>query len=966
MKINVLALTLSIFSLVLNGQEPMTPDLSNSASLRWLEKAVLSSRLIDNMETPGRWVPFTTGAITVVDARETAKTAESEKIVSRLSLSEKQAHGGKSSMRVSLPTRMEGKGPKSGRGWGTAGVWHIFDNENWSDYNRISVWIRPDCPGAWVNWLELRLFNEGKEKLPALFGQEGETTVMLENDKWNHIVWEIGNVARDKISRLEVSWWMPGNEPEASDSIICYFDDLELQKVDPEYIEGWNVWPGRISYSHSGYRPGFPKSAIATDLKTENFKVINTADGSVVLEKAVKKSDHDIGNFQVMDFSELQKPGTYIIKAGDSETHAFRIGQDVWEQTVWKALNFFYSERCGTSVQGVHGVCHRDWTCVHDDKRIVINGGWHDAGDLTQGLRNTAEATYAMFRLAEQLYKKGTNPELYKRTVEEAGWGLDWILKTSFGDGFRNEGSVNSRRTNGIIGDDDDVTSTARNTSKSNFIASACEAIGYRVLLESDPRTANYSLRSAKADWQFAVDKLDQDVKNSQGAVWSGSFDSGNVLHETASAGIIASIELYRATGEKAYAEKAVELAEIITESQQRRRTDWDVPLSGFFYTGPDRKHILHYCHNGREHEPIAALANLCETLPDHPGWMKWYSAIVLHSEYLKKIAKYSEPYEVMSSSVYTDQEYLQVPESRKESFRLQVLNGIPLGKGHYLRRFPVWMDYRGHFGTILPQAQALGYAAHIRNDRESLEMAVHQLEWVSGKNPFSQGTMYGEGYDYTPLYTPSSGDIVGALPVGIQTRSENDVPYWPVQSTWTYKEVWVHPVSQWIGIISDLAGPAVVTGRADGRVEFTNTVTGDIVSVSPDAEGNFRALLCQGDYKVSSNGLTIPYTFLTDGNYDLDLRPDYALGFEVSSAASGKEGVVITVKAQGKGSHRFSIRTSNLAVKTPEKEADLENGKPVNIKWNCKTEDLNEDWIAVIIPDGKLELKKEIKAVPK
>jgi hypothetical protein len=66
----------------------------------------------------------------------------------------------------------------------------------------------------------------------------------------------------------------------------------------------------------------------------------------------------------------------------------------------------------------------------------------------------------------------------------------------------------------------------------------------------------------------------------------------------------------------------------------------------------------------------------------------------------------------------------------------------------------------------------------------------------------------YGEGYDFPPLYTPSSGDIVGALPVGIQTRAENDIPYWPVQSTWTYKEVWVHPVSQWIGIISDLLRP--------------------------------------------------------------------------------------------------------------------------------------------------------------
>ncbi len=84
-------------------------------------------------------------------------------------------------------------------------------------------------------------------------------------------------------------------------------------------------------------------------------------------------------------------------------THPFRIDSDVWTGTIWKALNFFYSERCGMAIPGVHGVCHRDWQAVHDGKRIIINGGWHDAGDLTQGMGNTGEAAYAMFSLAEQL-----------------------------------------------------------------------------------------------------------------------------------------------------------------------------------------------------------------------------------------------------------------------------------------------------------------------------------------------------------------------------------------------------------------------------------------------------------------------------------------------------------------------------------------------------------------------------------
>jgi len=740
------------------------------------------------------------------------------------------------------------------------------------------------------------------EKLPAPFGQEGENTVNLKNHEWNHVVWEIGNVARDKISKLEISGIMSGNEPESTDTLSFYFDDLELEKVEPDYIEGWNVWPGRISFSHSGYQSGSPKSAIANDLKASEFSIVDEKSGRTVLKKPIREITSHLGTFQVLDFSEVQQSGSYYIKAGNTFTKPFRIDNDIWEQTLWKALNFFYNERCGMAIPGVHGECHRDWTCIHDEKRIVINGGWHDAGDFTQGLRNTGEAVYAMFSLAEQMKKKGEDSLLYERLIDEAKWGLDWILKTSFGDGFRNEGSVNSRRTNRIIGDYDDVTSTAKNTPKSNFIASSAEAIAYRVLKEKDPRLADYSLKVAKADWQFAVEKLAFDEKTDSTAIWSVSFDSGNILHEVASAGILASVELWHATRDSCYARKGIELAKIILESQQRKILPTDMPLYGFFYTSPSKKNILHYCHNGREQEPIAALTLLCEAFPDHPDWMKWYSAVVLHSEYLKTIAKFTEPYGVMPSSIYTDKDYLQVPESRQQSFRQQVLNGIPIGSGYYLRIFPVWMDYRGHFGTILPQAQSLNYAARLRGDTASANLALHQLEWIAGRNPFSQSTMFGEGYDFPPLYTPSSGDIVGALPVGIQTHSDSDIPYWPVQSTWTYKEVWVHPVSQWIGILRDIDRPSANVEKAENSLKF-----------------------------------------------------------EVSEESKSKGEITITAQIEGIGNHKFFIRTSNLKIKDQAKQADLKSGKKITMVWHAKTESADEPWVAVIVADNDLASHKEI-----
>ncbi len=941
---------------------PLKANFQDSAAYRWLNKKVLESRLIDDMERLDKWTAFTNGPGEVVDARSTAQIARSSQIFAEMTLTGERSRDGGHSLRLRNPTRLNKPGPASGRGWGESGVIRHFDGEDWRQFNRLSLWIYPDCPGHYVATLDLHLNNDGIEKLPALFGQEGEHSLVLRNQEWNHVVWEIGNVARDKVTALKVSYGMAGNEPDGADIVTFDFDRLELERVEPDYIEGWAVWPGKISYSHAGYSPGAAKSAIAGGLPAKEFRLINQKTKQAVLAKPIQTVKTHLGNFQVMDFSEVRQPGSYILEAGETRTQPFRIDPNAWRETIWKALNFFYSERCGMAVPGVHGVCHRDWQVVHGDRRIIINGGWHDAGDLTQGMGNTGEIAYAMFSLAERLHVRGEDPELYERLLEEGQWGLDWVLKTSFGDGFRNAGSISSRHTNGIIGDFDDIIATARNTPMVNFLASAVEAIAHRVLKDRNPRLAAYCLKMAEMDWQFAVAGLSSSEASASKELFHVSFDSAGVAHEEASLGVLASVDLWRATRNQRYADKAAELAKIILDSQERKRQDWNPPLTGFFYTSPARDRILHYCHRGREQGPVLALARLCQEFPNHPDWMKWYSSVALYSQYLKTIAKYTEPYSVLPASIYKDDDYLQVPESRRESFRRQVLNGIPLGKGHYLRLFPVWMDYRGHFGTILPQAQALFSAAHLRGDLDSAQLSEHQLEWVIGHNPFAQSAMWGEGYDFAPQYTPSSGDMVGSLPVGIQTRGDEDVPYWPVQNTWTYKEVWVHPVARWIWLMADLDGPALVEGQAASAVEFHATAGEPPVVVKPDlANGRFRTRLPEGKYKVTCNGEKLMRIFLPGAAYQLDLRPGRTLDFQVSREKIGSGEVAIKVTARGSGNHRFSLRAENLTLNPGVQELKLQPETAGSLAWRAGIESADSPWVAVIIPDDDLSQRKEV-----
>lgn len=938
---------------------PIIADEKASAANRWLAKPVLESRPLDDMEDLGHWTSFTTSGGAIVDARKVMKTIDSNGTVALIDLTTEKLHRGTRSLLMRTPTRLPGLAPATGRGWGRSGIRRHFDGEDWTKYNRISLWIYPDLPGFYTTALDFRLYNDGQEKLPAIFGQEGETSLVLRNHEWNHIVWEISNVARDKITGFEASYGLSGSAPGEADSIRFFFDDLTLERVDADKIEGWDVWQGRIAYSQTGYQTGAPKSAIASGLDAKTFQLIDTHTGKIAFSGPVETTAVHTGVFQVMDFSGCRTPGMYALRAGAITTQPFPIDADIWEETIRKALNFFYTERCGIDVPGVHGACHRDWTCVHGDKRININGGWHDAGDLSQQAEATDEITYALFSMAEKLQRRNDNPELYALVLEEAKWGLDWVLKTSFGDGFRDIGSINSRRTDGVMGNDDDITVTARNNPLTNFEAALVEAIACRVLRENDPRLADYALRMARADWQFAMAGLPTLVKPT--GLFRGNFDSDNVEDELPSIAILAAVELYKATGDRQYEDKATAFAPTITGSQQRTRPDWDVPLTGFFYTDTARQRLLHYCHRGRDEAPTLALTALCRTFPEHPDWMKWYASVTLYSEYLKKIAAYTGPYGVLPGGVYADTEYLHVPESRMTSYRQQVLTGIPLGKGHYLRLFPVWMDYRGHFGTILPQAQALAAAGALRNDAPAADLAAHQLEWIIGRNPFAESTMYGEGRDFVPLYTPSSGDMVGGLPVGIQTRGTKDIPYWPVQSTWTYKEIWGHPVTNWIWLLSAIEGPALVNGQADSAVHFIELSSGKETLVTPpNPSGAFSVHLPEGHYKITSSNVSIEQNLLPGSDYSFDLRKDSTLNLAVRRSISGGN-LMLRVTVQGAGRHRIAVRADGVDFGAPERTVELRTGKETVIEFKGRLAP-GEPWIAVLAQDGDWIHGREIR----
>ena len=868
------------------AQRPLMPiNLENSAQAAWLKKPVLASRPLDDMTSAATWRFSGTG---------------------RVSFPTRPERGDMRVLRVDMQMFVDKPAPTR-NGLSSVNLQRAFAGEDWSAYNRLSMWIKPEVSGFPMLPLQIVLHNDGAERVPDIYNREGTHYVTLTNETWQHVVWEIDPLARDRVTLLEIGYWVNKMLAAPTDRVAFEIGGLELQRVEPDRHTGWTLAADKTAFSHSGYRPGSSKTAIVGDTGAREFEVVRMngdEPGPIALRKPLTTIHGRLGEFREADFSDLKMPGSYALRIGSTTTRPSRIDANAWKSSIWKALNFFYGERCGYAVPGSHAVDHRDWFATHGDQRIVMSGGWHDAGDLSQGVINTGEATYAMFALAERIRARGDDPALVARLIEEGKWGLDWVLRVRFDGGYRIGFASHNLWTNNVVGDADDRTREAKNNPNANYIAAAAEAIAYRVLRLSDPALAAKSLRIAEDDWTYAIAGVEGP------STWSTPAFAATRL-ELAGIGITASLELYRATHKQRYADKAVDLAREIVAAQQKTPVGVEFPLAGFFYTGSDRDTLFHQFHRGNDQAPIVALAQLVESFPSHPEWTTWYSTLARYAEYQKQTASTTAPYRVLPSYVYrTGDEKKEVPDSgalhgaTRDAYRAQVLAGMPMGDGWYLRNFPVWFARRGNYGVLLSQAKALATASRLRGDSAGVNLAEQQAEWIVGRNPFAQSTMYGEGYDWAQQYSVSSGDFAGSLPVGMQSRGTTDLPYWPSQNMYVYKEVWVHPVSRWLWLMADLlAAPRPATR-------------------------------------------------------DLDMR----------LSQSTNEGGEVTVRltASGAGRHSFVLRSENLSTTGAAKTMTLTltPGRPSTIEWKAKLTSA-ETWTAIIVPDGDASRARDVTGVP-
>lgn len=333
-----------------------------------------------------------------------------------------------------------------------------------------------------------------------------------------------------------------------------------------------------IKVDQAGYPLDGPKVALVS-AAADTFELRRSTDGAVAFHGPLSapQSDSDTGDqVRAADFSHFHKPGSYYLSVpGVGRSWNFNVAKNVFEHAYWMAMLGFYGQRCGTAVDlspefpgYSHPACH-----LHGEFHASSGtsgprdniGGWHDAGDYGRYVVNSGISTGTLL-WAWEIYGRKLKgiplkiPESGNGTpdiLNEARWNFEWMLKMQDEDGGVWHKQTSEHFPGFVAPQDDTLPSEVIGTGAAPFKSTCATAdlasvaaIAARVYKPYDAAFAARSLSAARSAFAWTEKYPNVTFRNRSG-VSTGEYGDSNCADER----LWAAAELYRATGEKPYAD---------------------------------------------------------------------------------------------------------------------------------------------------------------------------------------------------------------------------------------------------------------------------------------------------------------------------------------------------------------------------------------------------------------------------
>lgn len=280
------------------------------------------------------------------------------------------------------------------------------------------------------------------------------------------------------------------------------------------------------------------------------------------------------------DFSSFTTPGNYYIYdvATGKASYEFTVDDQVYKEVLKQATRTYYYQRCGTAKatpyagQGWTDVaCHvgsmQDKDCRlynnnSDSTSRNLSGGWHDAGDYNKYVG------FTMGALTDLLLAYQENPRIWTDDfnipesgngqpdiLDEAKYELDWLLRMQQPDG--SELSIVGEAKNAPAGSPPSRDTRPRvygpaTTNASFVMAAVCALAAIQFNTAGNANYATVLQNAAIKAYQWAEANPSVVFYNT-GVVGAGEQEVGADSYELFSRQLIASIYLYKLTGNNQY-----------------------------------------------------------------------------------------------------------------------------------------------------------------------------------------------------------------------------------------------------------------------------------------------------------------------------------------------------------------------------------------------------------------------------
>ncbi len=336
--------------------------------------------------------------------------------------------------------------------------------------------------------------------------------------------------------------------------------------------------PVAVKVNQVGYNPDDTKIFVAKyDKEITTYDILDATTKEVVytgtFTDEFTNSKSGGGAQRQGDFSDLTTPGTYYISIdGIGESYEFTITENAYDNIYKDVVRMLYLQRCGCELDSAlagdfaHEACHTQETTIYGTDTVIdVTGGWHDAGDYGRYVAPGAKTIMDLFMSYEQNEDaKSDNLDIPESgngvpdLLDEARYELEWMFKMQADNGgvYHKVTCANFPETVEATAETEPlIVCPISATATGDFAAVMAHA--YNIYKEYDADFANRCLAASKEAYNYLLENEGtlEGFTNPDDIV-TGEYPDKGISDEF----FWCCVELYLATGEASYLDKAAEL----------------------------------------------------------------------------------------------------------------------------------------------------------------------------------------------------------------------------------------------------------------------------------------------------------------------------------------------------------------------------------------------------------------------